>query len=374
MTPTLELKPFHHKSLRRALNILIDDHNAGKMDSGGWCHGTQVGNWRTADQLVEAGMFEKSIDSKKIELDSRRYRILPFGIEQIIKQGDILKLKDGSVTVNAKLLTISASEYRFYVEYYDIGAPGDGIVKRWRDLREFDLSDYTREWEPEQRTVLRDLQQKESFYATLTSPEIPRDEDDSDSPYTTVTIEADVYTEYDGVPAAPIPPRQDDPVDSAHERLATDIRSNTPEREQAPLIGDEMQQLRNRITELETLLKLERAGQAVVEAISMPEPVDEPEKIEVMYFNELISRPDDQRSAATKLAELLNAESWLIVHEEFIYAGDSIRHVARLEREVHTGNDKTESNPNDKAKPHPVDFDAALDEVIGAMQPEGLTR
>lgn len=79
---TPALKPFHITALLKAQVA----RTANPKPSGGWCKGTEVGGWKTADQLVVLGYFETSLDSKRSDLLSRRYRITSAGIEILNQQ------------------------------------------------------------------------------------------------------------------------------------------------------------------------------------------------------------------------------------------------------------------------------------------------
>lgn len=167
----MELKTHHTKSLKKALNILIDHLNENRQESAGWSDGYSVGGWFTADQLVTGGYFELSADAKKENLNSRRYRISQKGIEALIKVGDELKLKDGRTGT----LRAFGPQPRNFTYKIEIAGVLEDIP-----LTALDIEPITAE-----NAVLNTSM---SYIATLTSPE-PMNL--GKSPYTTVTIPAD---------------------------------------------------------------------------------------------------------------------------------------------------------------------------------------
>jgi hypothetical protein len=149
----------HDRSLKRAFNIFIDavamahalpeDETLGF--SGGWAFGTQVGGWLTADQNCEFGYLEHSLNSKKADLNSRRYRITRKGIEKLTKIGSIIKFKETGIPATVK--SISHAGLRFQVEYVENGQ----TVTKFHPISAFDLTEQTEEFQPQHIKTMNEL-------------------------------------------------------------------------------------------------------------------------------------------------------------------------------------------------------------------------
>jgi hypothetical protein len=166
------LKHFHDDALRKAIVILNSDLCAGRDASAGWCLGPQLKGWRVADELVKHGYFETSIDTKKAEIQSARYRITQKGIAELIKLGDIINFKANGTP--AKLLAISEKGYRFHVSYAENGEP----VERWHDMKEFGILDHP-VFKPAPTRAISQIAKTENYIQTLTSPELKSSDDET---------------------------------------------------------------------------------------------------------------------------------------------------------------------------------------------------
>jgi hypothetical protein len=320
------IKHFHEDALRKAIVIINADLCAGRDASAGWCLGPQLKGWRVADELVKHGYFETSIDTKKAEIQSARYRITQKGIEHMIKLGDIINFKANGTP--AKLLAISEKGYRFHVSYAENGEP----VERWHDMKEFGILDHP-VFKPAPTRAISQIAKTENYIQTLTSPELKSSDDE-----TPAAVEADT----------------EETVDLQIQIGEKDRRIRQLEKEleterNRVIAPDEFATLKRKYDDLQLKLEnyQERAGQVEplqrqVEALktaleSKPASaaiIEQPSEtaIETMFFKE--SLYGEFRDKAAKQLQKLTREGWRIVYEQFVSADDDIYHVARLERET----------------------------------------